>query len=70
MNPVRMAYTAEEVVQLFKCDASALDSYCMEGSDDELEMEEVEVMENPFKFHAPEFESFEELHGNNNLHIQ
>ena len=48
-----MAYTAEKVAQLFECDASALDSYCMEGSDDELEMEQVEVVENPFHFHAP-----------------
>jgi len=57
-----MAYTAEEVALLFECDASALDDYCMEGSDDDLGMEEVEVVENPFHFHAPEFEPFEELH--------
>lgn len=38
-----MAYTVEEIAQLFECDASAL-------------------VENPFYFHAPEFEPFEELH--------
>ena len=35
----------------------------MEGSDDELGLEEVEVVENPYYNHAAEFEDFEELEG-------
>ena len=62
-NEHEMAYTAKEVALLFECNASALDAYYMEGSDDELGMEEVEVVVNPFHCHAPEFEPFEELHG-------
>ena len=50
-------------MQLFEGDGSALDTICMEGSDDELGMEEVEVIDNPFYNHAPEFEDFEELQG-------
>lgn len=58
-----MAYTAEEVAELFEGDGSALDTICMQGSEDELGMEEVEVVENPFWHHAPEFDDFEELQG-------
>ena len=60
-----MAYTAEDVAQLFEGDSSALDTICMEGSDDELGLEEVEVVENPYYNHAAEFEDFEELEGDN-----
>ena len=58
-----MAYTAEEVAELFEGDGSALDTICMEGSEDELGMEEVEVVENPFWHHTPEFDEFEPLQG-------
>ena len=58
-----MAYTALEVAQLFEDDGSALDTLCMEGSDDELGMEDVEIVDNPYYNHAPEFEEFEELQG-------
>ena len=58
-----MAYTALEVAQLFENDGSALDTLCMEGSDDELGMEDVEIVDNPYYNHAPEFEEFEELQG-------
>ena len=58
-----MAYMAEEVAELFEGDGSALDTICMEGSEDELGMEEVEVVENPFWHHATEFDDFEELQG-------
>ena len=54
---------AEEVADLFEGDGSALDTICMEGSEDELGMEEVEVVENPFWHHAPQFDDFEELQG-------
>ena len=54
-----MAYTALEVAQLFEDDGSALDTLCMEGSDDELGMEDVEIVDNPYYNHAPEFEEFE-----------
>ena len=56
-------YSAEDVAQLFERDDSALDNICMEGSDDELGMEEVEVVENPYYYHASEFDDFEELQG-------
>ena len=62
-----MAYTAGEVVEFFEGDGSALDTICMEGSDDDLGMEEVEVVENPFFNHAPEFDDFEELQGTHTL---
>ena len=58
-----MAYTAEEVVDLFEDDNNALDTLCMEGSDDELGFDDVEVVENPYYNHAAEFEDFEELEG-------
>ena len=53
-------YTAEDVAQLFEEDGVALDSLCMEGSDDELK---VEVVQNPFNHHVAEFEDFEEIEG-------
>ena len=58
-----MLHSAEDVAQLFERDDSALDNICMEGSDDELGMEEVEVVENPYYYHASEFDDFEELQG-------
>ena len=54
-----MAYTAEEVVDLFEDDNNALDTLCMEGSDDELGFDDVEVVENPYYNHAAEFEELE-----------
>ena len=60
------------VAQLFEGDTSKLDTVCMEGSDDDLGMEDVEIVENPYYSHAPEFEDFEELQGihtNSNNHI-
>ena len=33
---VQMAYTTDEVVELFEGDGSALDTICMEDSDDDL----------------------------------
>ena len=44
------------------------DTICMEGSDDELGLEEVEVVENPYHNHAAEFEDFEELEATIVLH--
>ena len=41
------AYTAEEVVQLIQEEGGALDTIWMEGSDDDLEFEEVEDVEMP-----------------------
>ena len=58
-----MAYTAEDVVRLFEGDGNALNSVIMEGSDDELGFDEVEVVENPYYHHTAEFEDFEELEG-------
>ena len=58
-----MAYTAKEVVDLFEGENNALDTICMEGSDDELGFDDVEVVENPYYNHAAEFEDFEELEG-------
>ena len=60
-----MAYTADEVVHLFEGADSALDTICMQDSDDDLGFEEVEVVDNPYYNHAPEFEDFEVLEGNN-----
>ena len=60
-------YTAEDVAQLFEEEASALDTICMEGSDDELGLEEVEVVENPYHHHASEFDDFEEVEGKINI---
>jgi len=47
---------AGKVAELFKGNGSTLDTICMEGSDDDLGMEEVEVVENSFFNHAPEFD--------------
>ena len=55
------SYTTTEVLQLFQEDGNALDTICMEGSDDELEYEEVEVVENPYYNHVPELDDFEEI---------
>ena len=63
-----MAYSAEEVAQLFERDSNALDTVCMDGSDDDLGMEEVEIIDNPYYNHAPEFEEFEEVEGKINMH--
>lgn len=53
----------ESVAQLFQEDGTALDTLCMDGSDDELGMEEEEVVENPYYHHVVEFEDFEEIEG-------
>lgn len=58
-----MAYTADEVAGLFEGNGSVLDTICMNGSEDEIGMEEVEVVENPSWHHTPEFDEFEELQG-------
>ena len=57
------SYTAEGVAQLFQEDGTALDTLCMDGSDDELGMEEEEVVQNPYYHHVVEFEDFEEIEG-------
>ena len=54
---VMVSHTAEGVAQLFQEERSALDTYGMNRSDDELGMEEEEVLQNP------EFEDFEEIEG-------
>lgn len=64
---VMACYTAEDVAQLFEEDGAALDSICMEGSDDELGLEEVEIVQNPFYHHVAEFDDFEEIQGRNTL---
>ena len=38
---VMACYTAEDVAHLFEEDGAALDSVCMDGSDDELGLEDV-----------------------------
>ena len=38
-------YTTEEVAQLSEDDGPVLDTVCMDGSDDELGLEEVEVVQ-------------------------
>ena len=35
----------------------------MDGSDDELGLEDIEVVQNPYYHHAPEFEDFEVIEG-------
>ena len=45
---LEMAYTADEVVQLFEGADSALDTICMQDSDDDLGFEEVKVVDNPY----------------------
>ena len=52
-------YTAEDVVRLFEDDGPALNAVCMDGSDDELGVEDIEVVQNPYHHHVPEFEDFE-----------
>ena len=54
---------AEGVAQLFQEDGNALDTICMDGSDDELGLEDVEVVQNPYYHHVAEFEDFEEIDG-------
>ena len=56
-------YTADEVVRLFEEGSDALDSICVDGSDDELGLEDIEVVQNPYYHHAPEFEDFEVIEG-------
>lgn len=51
-----MAYSTEEVVDLFEGENSILDTICIEGNDDELGLEEVEIVQNPYYNHAAEFE--------------
>ena len=65
-------YTAEGVAQLFEEDGNALDTICMDGSDDELGLEDVEVVQNPYHYHVAEFEDFEEIEGivSNNKYTQ
>ena len=60
---VMASYTADDVAQIFQDDGSALDTICMEGSDDELGLEEVEVVQNPYYHHVAEFDAFEEIEG-------
>ena len=57
------AYSAEDVVRLFEDDGPALDALCMDGSDDELGVEEIEVVQNPYHHHVPEFDEFEVIEG-------
>ena len=59
-------YTMEDVAQLFQDEGTALGTICMEGSDDELE---VEVVQNPFYNHVAEYEEFEEVEGIVNIQI-
>ena len=56
-------YTAEGIAQLFEEDGNALDTICMDGSDDELGLEDVEVVQNPYYHHVVEFDDFEEIEG-------
>ena len=56
-------YTAEGVAQLFEEDGNALDTICMDGSDDELGLEDVEVVQNPYYHHVVEFDDFEVIEG-------
>ena len=42
-----------------------LDTICMEDSGDELGLEEVEIVQNPYYNHAAQFEDFEEIEGKN-----
>ena len=51
-----MAYSAEKVTELFQNDEQALDEICMEGSDDDLGMEDVEVIDQ-------EYDDFVDSHG-------
>ena len=53
-------HTAEGVAQLFEEDGNAI---CMDGSDDELGLEDVEVVQNPYYHHVVEFDDFEEIEG-------
>ena len=57
-------YTAENVANVFKEDVAALDSICMNGSDVDLGLEEVEIVQNPYYHHTAEFDDFEVIHGN------
>ena len=56
-------YTAEGVSELFQEDGNALDTIYMDGSNDELGLEDVEVVQNPYYHHVAEFEDFEEIDG-------
>ena len=49
-------YTTDKVVRLFEEGNDALDSICMDGSEDELGLEDTEVVQNPYYRHAPDFE--------------
>lgn len=60
---VMACYTAEDVAHLFEEDGAALDSVCMDGSDDELGLEDVEIVQNPYYHHTAEFDDFEEVQG-------
>ena len=56
-------YTTDEVARLFEDGGDALDSICMDGSEDELGMEDIELVQNPYYHHTPEFEDFEVIEG-------
>ena len=45
-------------------DSNALDTVCMDGSDVDVGMEEVEI---PYYNHAPQFEEFKEVEGKINM---
>ena len=57
---VMACFTADNVAQLFE-NENALDTICMDGSDHELGLEDVEVVQNPYHHHVAEFEDFEEI---------
>ena len=64
------SYTAEDVAHLIEEDRAAIDSICMEGSDNELGLEDVEIVQNPYYHHTAEFDDFEEVQGRYTLNIK
>ena len=60
---VMASYTADVVAYIFQDDGSALDTICMEGSDYELGLEDVEVVQNLYYHHVAEFDDFEKIEG-------
>ena len=48
----------------------ALDALCMDGSDDELRVEDIEVVQNLYHHHVPEFDNFEVIEGKIVYYVQ
>ena len=54
-----MAYTTTEVVHFFECDESALPEFFMDGSDDDMGMEDVGEVYDPYNVEFPDIQELD-----------